>query len=170
MSEQNSSAGRFAPPQAQVADIAVDGIELGGRGTRLAAVIVDGVLMGLLLWLVSKVTPWNAFAPDMSGGLFLALAKNLVIGCVAFVLVNGYLLVTQGQTVGKRLLGLRIVRPDGERASAARVLGARYGIGYAIGVVPFVGGLFGLIDMLLIFRESRQCLHDNIADTIVVKA
>jgi uncharacterized RDD family membrane protein YckC len=30
--------------------------------------------------------------------------------------------------------------------------------------------LYGLIDSLLIFRESRRCLHDNIADTIVVKA
>jgi uncharacterized RDD family membrane protein YckC len=29
--------------------------------------------------------------------------------------------------------------------------------------------LFSLVDALAIFRQSRQCLHDSIADTIVVK-
>ena len=30
--------------------------------------------------------------------------------------------------------------------------------------------MFGIIDVLFIFGESRQCLHDRIADTIVIKA
>ena len=32
-------------------------------------------------------------------------------------MLNGYLLATLGQTFGMQLLGLRFVRPDGERAS-----------------------------------------------------
>ena len=36
--------------------------------------------------------------------------------------------------------------------------------------VPIVGAFYALVDCLLIFRESRRCLHDNIADTIVVTA
>ena len=165
-----SGSGRYAPPQAEVADVAGDGIELAGRGTRLGAVIIDGLLVAALLWGVSLVTPWNVFAPDVSTGLLRLLLTNLVLGFVAFTLINGYQLATQGQTLGKRLLGLRIVRPNGARASLARLLGARYGLGYVIGMVPFAGGLYGLLDSLLIFRESQQCLHDNIADTIVVKA
>jgi len=53
--------------------------------------------------------------------------------------------------------------------SAFRILGLRYGIGYLANLVPVVGALFGLIDCLLIFRQSRRCLHDQIADTIVIR-
>ena len=35
-----------------------------------------------------------------------------------------------------------------------------------LGIIP----LYGLIDPLFIFSESRQCLHDKLADTIVIKA
>lgn len=166
----SSGSGRFAPPQAEVADIAGDGMELAGRGTRLGAALIDGLILGAVLWLIGLVTPWNVFAPDATAGMFRLMLTNLVLGFIAFAAVNAYLLASQGQTLGKKLLGLRILRPDGERASLARLLGARYGIGYLIGLVPFLGGLYGLIDSLLIFRDSRQCLHDNIADTVVVKA
>lgn len=165
-----SGSGRFAPPQAEVADIAGDGLELAGRGTRLAAALIDGLLIAALLWGISRVTPWNVFAPNAASGMARIMVTNLVIGFIAFSLINGYLLATQGQTLGKRLLGLRIVRPDGERASLARLLGARYGVGYVVSLVPVAGGIYGLIDSLLIFRESRLCLHDNIANTIVVRA
>jgi uncharacterized RDD family membrane protein YckC len=51
------------------------------------------------------------------------------------------------------------------------ILGAVLG---AMGVSPLwtalVGYVYPLIDTLMIFGESRQCLHDRIADTIVVKA
>jgi hypothetical protein len=36
--------------------------------------------------------------------------------------------------------------------------------------IPVIGTIYGLLDVLLIFRASRRCLHDNIADTIVVTA
>jgi uncharacterized RDD family membrane protein YckC len=85
------------------------------------------------------------------------------------MLLNGYLLVTRGQTIAKASLGMRIVRPDGGEVSAFRILGLRYGIGYLANLVPVVGALFGLIDCLLIFRQSRRCLHDQIADTIVIR-
>ena len=39
-----------------------------------------------------------------------------------------------------------------------------------IGQVPYVGGLFSLVDILCIFGEERRCIHDMIAGTKVVEA
>src|SRR3989442_312107 len=99
-----------------------------------------------------------------------AFLMQPVGGLVLFTAVQGFFLATRGQTIGKMLLGLRIVRSDGERASLGRLIGLRYAIGSVIGVIPFIGVFYVLVDCLLIFRESHQCLHDNISDTIVVKA
>ena len=52
----------------------------------------------------------------------------------------------------------------------ARIAGGLIHILLVIALIPVVGWLYGLVDALMIFRDSRKCLHDNIADTIVVKA
>ena len=75
-----------------------------------------------------------------------------------------------GGTLGKKLLGLRIVRTDGSRAGFVRLFFGRAGVAVVPAFVPLLGSLWALVDMLVIFRESRQCLHDQIADTMVVTA
>ena len=43
----------FAPPTARVDDVAMaDGLELGGRGQRLGAVLIDGVIQASFSLLV----------------------------------------------------------------------------------------------------------------------
>ena len=94
-------------------------------------------------------------------------------GAVAFVLSMLYLVpmtALTGQTVGKRMMGIRVVRTDGSRVSLPRFLFMR-GLPVAIlGVLPLLRYVMFLVDSLVIFRESRQCLHDNFADTKVVTA
>jgi uncharacterized RDD family membrane protein YckC len=90
---------------------------------------------------------------------------GLVIGLIDAVLVQ-----RNGQTIGKKLCKIRITRTDGSPVTLARVFFLRYLISTVIRFVPFVGGLYGLTDVLFIFGESRRCVHDYIADTIVVRA
>jgi uncharacterized RDD family membrane protein YckC len=164
---QTKQDNPFAPPGADVADVPVSGPELAGRGNRLLAAIVDVVIQVVVVFAVMALlglSLWNA-NPSLT-----AQAVGFVVGLLAFLLIQGTLLVKHGQTWGKRLLGLRIVRPDGTRCSAGRILGLRYGVGFVAGMIPVLGMIYSLVDALLIFRASRQCLHDNIADTIVVKA
>jgi uncharacterized RDD family membrane protein YckC len=164
-------ANRFAPPVAHVEDIAsADGGALAGRGSRLLAIIVDGILGALVFWAISLLTPFNVFRPDLSLGLPMLFVESLVVGFAIFLLLNGYLLHTRGQTIGKMLLKIRIVRSDGSKASLLRLAGLRYLVNNMLTLIPMVGWLYGLLDALLIFRASHKCLHDNIADTIVVKA
>lgn len=39
-----------------------------------------------------------------------------------------------------------------------------------IGQIPYLGPAFGLANVLWIFGGERRCLHDYIADTLVVNA
>jgi uncharacterized RDD family membrane protein YckC len=166
---------RFAPPMAHVEDVAGSAIagELAGRWYRLGAAFIDGLLALVILWCVSMLTPFNIFRPSLQGGLMgmtSLMARNMLVGFVVFLLLHGYLLQTRGQTIGKMLLGIRIVRTDGSRASLARLAGLRYFANSVLALIPGIGWLYALLDSLMIFRQSRKCLHDNLADTIVVKA
>ena len=163
--------GRFAPPQAHVDDVdpMEGGLQLATRGSRFLASMIDLVISLCLLWLVSYFTPFNPWGgPDAS--LWRPQWVGAIAGTILFFAVHGYLLVTRGQTVGKVALKIRIVRPDGTSASAGRLLGLRYGIAWVLGLIPAIGQIWGRVDCLLIFRASRRCLHDTIADTIVVRA
>ncbi|MFG6414477.1 RDD family protein [Roseateles sp. DC23W] len=161
---------RFAPPQALVADVASEGMVLAGRGTRLLAAIVDALIAGGVAWAALKVPLLDSLAFNAgSPGLGSWRAGSTLLGLGVFLLVQGWPLLARGQTLGKMLLQIRIVRCDGSKPEAWRLLGLRYGIGIATNLNPVVAMVYGLIDSLLIFRESRQCLHDTIADTKVIK-
>jgi len=166
--EQN----RFAPPVARVDDVATGSAELGGRGQRFAAAFIDGLIQGIVYWALAA-TVFSGFMPDprstATGGAGTMIV-TLIGSMVLFLLIQGYLLVTSGQTIGKKLLGLRIVRSNGERGDPVRVIGLRYLLIWVIASIPVVGWIFAFADVLMIFRDSRKCLHDNIADTIVIKA
>jgi uncharacterized RDD family membrane protein YckC len=167
-----SDENRFAPPAAHVEDVAQGPDVLAGRGTRLGAALIDVVIAVLAFGVLALISPINIFKPPATGsaGLWMLALQNLIVGFILFLVVHGYLLATRGQTVGKALLKIRIVRSDGSPASFARIVGLRYLPTSVLATIPVVGGLYGLVDALLIFRASRRCLHDNIADTIVVTA
>jgi uncharacterized RDD family membrane protein YckC len=76
------------------------------------------------------------------------------------------LVARYGQTMGKRLLEMRVVRSDGSQAPLRRIFWLRNVVNALLGIIP----LYSIIDVLLIFGVRRQCIHDSIADTIVVRA
>jgi uncharacterized RDD family membrane protein YckC len=97
-----------------------------------------------------------------------------MVGAIALVYgaigaVNLMLLHRYGQTIGKRIVRIRIVRPDGSRCSTPRLVFARWLPMTVLFVVPLLNYVIWLVDVLMIFRADVRCLHDHIADTIVVK-
>jgi len=170
----------YAAPTAVVDDIAEPGSpELAGRGRRLGAAIIDSLIIAVPFMLLGG---WFGFAGARTGAPADGVMKWIVthpfayqaaaslLGYLVFLAVNGYLLHSSAQTIGKRLLGIRIVRSNGDTADFGRIALLRYLPTAFAQMVPVVGNIYPLLDVLLIFRNSRKCLHDNIADTIVVKA
>ncbi len=161
----------FAPPRADVmrVDARPQGPVLASRGQRFRASLLDVVVALVLLGLIAWLTSWNPFKPGNTS-MFATGIRNTILGFGLFVLAHGYLLATRGQTIGKAVVKIRIVRSDGSSASFWQLVGMRYGVTSVISALPIVGGLYGLVDSLAIFRESRLCLHDQIAGTMVIQA
>ena len=156
----------YQTPNAYVEDVTgdVDG-ELAGRGTRLGAVIVDG-----LIFMIPGVFAGFGFAAlRHAGGIGIAMVVGL-IGLIVLVIINLVMLHRSGQTIGKRLLGVKIVRTNGDRAGLTRIFFLRSLVPGLFGSIPLAGPVFTIVDSLFIFRESRRCVHDLIADTIVIQA
>ncbi len=90
---------------------------------------------------------------------------------LALVAYQCYLLGVRGQTIGKRIVGIRVVRhEDGSPAgfvNAALLRGIVNGI---FCLLPGVGVAYYLVDMLFIFSKDERCLHDRLAGTKVVAA
>ena len=175
MTERNP----YAPPQAEVRDAPAAPPTKGTLATRtrrLAGAIVDSVASAVF------VVPFLVFTGDWTTAISGELSYGTILlgGFASFTAMHGYLLATRGQTIGKWLVGTRIVRADNDEVpTLARTLGLRYGtlaIGPVAtlavlvlnGVIPYVLVVFGLIDSALIFRRDRRCLHDLIARTKVV--
>lgn len=161
---------RYAPPRAQVQDIEPEagGTSLATRWQRLGAVLIDTVASFLVIWLLARFTPWNAWDQEPAS-LWEPAPQGALIGAIVFLVLHGWLLLQHGQTLGKRAIGIRITASDGAKASPGQLL-VRYGVGFLTVIVPVVGQVYAMVDALLIFRASRRCLHDLIAGTIVVKA
>lgn len=131
--------------------------------------------MRLIAHIIDMIVFLGAFAVAMAGSSFLPQEKMAlgifggIFGALVIIVINLYLLAARGQSIGKVALGIRIVRVSGEKASFARIFFLRIGIPAIINVVPGLGSMFALVDSLMIFQDSRQCIHDMIADTKVVR-
>ena len=164
----------YAPPQAAVRDIADPGAStvLADRGTRLGASMLDGIILVAMV-----VVPFLLFgtigasagaSADDAGadGMFALGFALALVGFAAWCWLTVRYVSQNGQSIGKKIVGIKVVRKDGARASFGRIFWLRNAVNGLLGIIPF----YGLLDSVFIFGESRQCLHDRIADTIVVVA
>jgi uncharacterized RDD family membrane protein YckC len=150
------------------------------RLSRLAAMLVDSFIVCLCLIPFFSIVTRDAlmsWATDRDFGVFTSLpgfwpaAILAGLACGALSIVQIVLLSMWGQTVGKKLCGVRIVRfADGGQAGFVRAWLLRSLVVSIIAQIPYVGALFAIADICFIFRADRRCLHDHIAGTVVVRA
>lgn len=142
---------------------------LASRWQRLGGALLDGLLLSLIE--VPALIATGCLEGIVEGRELptRSLLLSVLIHQIAFLTVNGWLLVHRGQTVGKKLLGTRIVSLDGSLQPFGRLYLMRYLAPQAISNAPVVGAVFALVDALFVFREDHRCLHDLLAGTKVIK-
>lgn len=173
MNAPSSQANPYAPPQAEVRDtVAHEGAQLAGRGARLGAYLLDALIGGALVGAPAMIgMDFNAMVTRDYANAFSGIGLGLAgLGSVILLAITAYLVHKNGQTIGKKIVGIKVVRSDFSRASLGRIFWLRNVVNGIPSAIPFVGNLYVFADHLFIFGERRQCVHDKIADTVVIDA
>lgn len=166
-------------PLDEPVDVDVDAVEVHLRRPptwrRAASWAVDAIpFAALAAWGLQAIAAAVPAAPGAPQGLAHAVDVALRDGgAIALPLAAGTLILAlvyqvlghalAGATLGKWLLGLRVVGPDGRRPSLARSA-ARAALSAASVL------LLGLGVLLALFTRSGRALHDLAAGTWVVEA
>jgi uncharacterized RDD family membrane protein YckC len=114
------------------------------------------ILCGFVFTLVFHVFSLWGFAYD---------AISLSVGFLGAMLFDIILLSRNGQTIGKKISGVRVVKTNGKKISMMRNAALRIIFQIALLLPPFV-----ILDLCFMLRQDRRTLHDLIAGTIVVSA
>lgn len=156
--------------------------------TRLIALIIDGVIVGV----IPSVILGAIFPVYVFSGLGLAFgfsAVNLVITAVVLAAVSaGYFIYTwsrMGGSLGQQILKIRVVNEADRSIVVTNVAVTRWALLAGPGVVAQVGWAFAGIGWILglaslgwaiylayatLSDAKRQGFHDKYVKTIVVKA
>ncbi len=139
---------------------------------RLIGAIIDALIMLPIAFVMGMILGVILIAvgigPDNAMYNLLLTVFGAVIGMGLFLVLNGYLLATRGQTIGKVVAKTRIVAEDGSLVPFGPLILKRYVPVWVVSQIPLIGGVLALLNVLMIFRENRKCLHDDIAGTKVI--
>jgi uncharacterized RDD family membrane protein YckC len=143
--------------------------QLAGRLRRLAATVVDAVLVPSLTLVLVMIAGVVEDAEDYTDNWWMLWV--LLLAVLSYLILNGYLLWRRGQTLGKRLTGIAIVsagRPDPAPLWKLICVRALFFPLLFLVVVPSLA-LIPIVDQLFIFGKRRRCLHDLVSGTEVVR-
>lgn len=118
--------------------------------SRLIALIIDNIILWVIGYIVGLVLDEQ----------ILGIGVGFILG----MLYNGYFWTqNNGQTPGKSMMGVRVVKTDGGKLNFLDAI-IRY-VGYYINTfLLLLGWLWAIPD------GKNQGLHDKLAGTVVVKA
>lgn len=153
---------------------------LASRLSRLAAQIIDSLILApISAFVMVYYLNITAFMESDDPGELMAYMASLDIfdvvmvtlpPALGYVVINYFTLEKYGQSLGKRLCGIRIVTLTNHIPPVRKLIFDRFLLIQAIGVVPGIGGIFSILNVLFIFGSEKRCIHDVIAQTKVVKA
>ena len=142
--------------------------QYAGFVTRLIAWLVDYLIVAAVIGVLAILARFFLQFDGINDLLGTSQVARVIMLGIAYAVAISFLLLyylgfwmLAGQTPGKWLMGVRIVRTDGERllfrSALVRLLG------YLLSFFLFLGYLWVLYD------NRRQAWHDKLAGTVVVR-
>jgi uncharacterized RDD family membrane protein YckC len=139
----------------------------GGFWIRFLAYLLDAILINIALGIIAAVVGASMIPADpakIDPEEFIAQMGPLQLVALAVSWLYFALMESsaRGATVGKMILGLRVVDERGQRISFLRATGRFF--------AKFISAIILLIGYIMAaFTDRKRALHDMIAGTLVVK-
>lgn len=133
-------------------------------GRRIGAGLIDVLVLLVLLVVVGVI-----FGEDETGGGSVGVTLEGVSALVFVLAAYLYYGITEamsGQTLGKRLLGIRVVKADGGGKPGAGAIALRTILRIVDGIAFYLVGLI----VILATGQRRQRVGDLAAGTTVARA
>lgn len=138
-------------------------VRVVGFGRRLLATLFDGILLAFCTFMLSFFIGLIGLFLDMfNPNEALPLERIIILSSIvlSFFYYTG-MWTSSGQTIGKSLVGIKVIGNGGSRLSWSRAV-LRY-VGYLISAV-----LLSLGFLWIVFDSRRQGLHDKLASSYVL--
>jgi uncharacterized RDD family membrane protein YckC len=156
------SLGRL---EVETADHVVLRYDLAGGGNRGFAALVDFVIATMIfVGAIFLFTLLIAVLGFSSASLFFGIGVLLTFA-IAWSYFIFFEWLGNGQTIGKRIFGLRVIADDGSPASFTAVL-----VRNLLRVIDFLPGFYGIGLLAIVVSSRSQRLGDLAAGTFVVRA
>lgn len=135
-------------------------IRYGGFWRRFAAISIDSIILDLFTVIIYLT---GISLVPMDGGFSYTTVipyygMAILLNAAYFIYFHG----TTGQTPGKRLLGLKVIRVEGTPVTPG-IAFLRW-VGYLVSKVPLLLGFIWAV-----FDDRKQGWHDKIAGTCVIR-
>lgn len=135
-----------------------------GFWIRAAALVIDSIIVWITQIVLAIILEAMAglLSPDMDADSFASVIMLALFSSAVSIAYYVVFTGSCGQTPGKMLMRLKVVRSDGSamtygRAALREILG------------KFVSGItLGVGYLMVVFDNRKQGLHDKIADTCVI--
>jgi uncharacterized RDD family membrane protein YckC len=169
-----------APPPRPARPVVIGGVLYAGFWLRVVAAIIDNLILGVPTVFLALLLFAGTMPMLMRGAQGNPMATMMIFfprfATLGVILVIGRWLywslmeASEWQaTLGKKALGLYVTDLEGKRATFGRT-SARFWAGRGISIVPYLGGLYYLIDCIVVaFTEQKQAIHDSIANCLVLR-
>jgi len=128
-----------------------------GFWIRAAALTIDGIVITylpvvLLLFIMKTIGVTRGYS------YLLSILIMIITNCIYFTYLTG----RYGQTVGKMLMGVKVIRDDGSEVSFGRALGRWFS--YILSSITLYIGYF-----MAGWNREKKALHDYVVDTKVIR-
>ncbi len=131
-----------------------------GFWIRLLAWLIDAIVLVIVQLILLTLMPGTSIEAYYSSDALWTAADSImtIVGAIYYTVGVSVF----STTVGKRSLGLYVLRPDGSKVSGLRALGRHVASGLSA-LLLFIGYL------MIAFSSDKRGLHDHICDTVVVR-
>jgi uncharacterized RDD family membrane protein YckC len=154
------------------------GFEVAGIGSRFIGALIDGfvltlalLVLNLVVGFVAELVGGSAFVDPFGDGGDVNWTVGLILAAYAllnFLLVAGYYMIFEliwnGQTVGKRVAKIRVVRVNGSPAGFLEIV-----VRNLVRMVDFLPMAYGVGLIVMFFNRHARRLGDFAAGTMVIK-